>query len=85
LEKVIRLAAEKAGMITDKNEYQFPVIFRSGKNNSGKQIHYVFNYSAQDKEIHYPFSSGKELISGKNISSGQTVSLKPWDVIIVEE
>jgi len=85
LEKVIRLAAEKAGMITAENDYQFPVIFRSGKNQSGKQIHYVFNYSAQDKEIRYPFPSGKDLLSGKNINNGQTLSLKPWDVIIVEE
>jgi beta-galactosidase len=85
LEKVIRLAAGKAGMITSENEYQFPVIFRSGKNKSGKQIRYVFNYSAQDKEILYPFASGKELLSGKNISNGMAVSLKPWDVIIVEE
>ena len=85
LEKVIRLAAEKAGVVTPKNEYRFPVIFRSGKNGTGKQIHYIFNYSAQDKEIRYPFASGKELLSGKNISSGQMLSIKPWDVVIVEE
>ncbi len=85
LEKVIRLAAEKAGVVSPQNEYRFPVIFRSGKNGSGKQIHYVFNYSAQDKEIRYPFASGKELLSGKNVSNGQTLTIKPWDVAIVEE
>ena len=85
LEKVIRLAAEKAGIITSENDYRFPVIFRFGINNSGKQIHYVFNYSAQEKEINYPFSGGKELISGKNISNGQALTLKPWDVVIVIE
>ena len=85
LEKVIRLAAEKAGILTAEQDYHFPVIFRSGKNTSGKPIHYVFNYSAQEKEINYPFPAGKELLSGKNISNGQTISIKPWDVIIVEE
>ncbi|MDR0796823.1 MAG: beta-galactosidase, partial [Tannerella sp.] len=85
LEKVIRLAAEKSGIITSKNNERFPVIFRSGKNSAGKQIHYVFNYSGQDKEIRYPFASGKELLSGKNIGNGQTLTLKPWDVVIVEE
>jgi beta-galactosidase len=85
LGKVIRLAAEKAGIITAVNDYQFPVIFRSGINNSGKQIHYVFNYGAQDKEIRYPFPSGKELLSGRNINNGQNILLKPWDVVIVEE
>jgi len=85
LAKVIRIAAGKAGIITTQNEYLFPVIFRSGENNVGKQIHYVFNYSAQNQEIKYPFISGKELLSGKNINNGQTLSLKPWDVVIVEE
>ena len=83
LEKVVRLAAVKAGIVT--NDEHFPVIFRSGKNASGKQIRYVFNYSGQDRDIRYPFAAGKELLSGKNISNGQTVSLKPWDVLIVEE
>ena len=85
LEKVIRLAAEKAGIITSENDYRFPVIFRSGRNNSNKLIHYVFNYSAHDKEISYPFASGKDLLSGKNMSNGQAFTLKPWDVVIVEE
>ena len=85
LEKVIRLAAEKAGIVTAANDFQFPVIFRSGINQSGKQIHYVFNYSAQDQEIRYPFRSGKDLLSGNNIADGQAIILKPWDVVIVEE
>jgi beta-galactosidase GanA len=85
LGKIVRLAAEKAGILTAQNEYRFPVIFRSGKNQSGKQIHYVFNYSAGNQEINCPFASGKELISGEEITGGQTVSLKPWSVTIIEE
>jgi beta-galactosidase len=85
LEKIVRLAAEKAGILTAQNEYRFPVIFRSGKNQSGKQLHYVFNYSAESREISYPFASGKELLLGEKIAGGQTVSLKPWSVTIIEE
>jgi len=85
LEKVIRLATEKGGLVSAQHEVRFPIIFRSGKNNAGKQIHFVFNYSAQNREIRYPFAKGKELLSGLNINNGQTLTLKPWHVAIIEE
>jgi beta-galactosidase len=85
MEKIIRRAAEKAGVLTGQNEYRFPLIFRSGKNQSGKQLHYVFNYSAETKTFNYPFASGKELFSGEKTDRNKSISLKPWDVIIVEE
>jgi beta-galactosidase len=85
MEKIIRRAAEKAGVLTEQNEYRFPLIFRSGKNQSGKQLHYVFNYSAETKTFNYPFASGKELLSGEKTDRNKSISLKPWDVIIVEE
>jgi beta-galactosidase len=84
LEKIVRLAAEKAGILRAQNEYRFPIIFRSGKNSSGKQVHYVFNYSAESQKIAYPFASGKELLSGNNVDTGQVITLEPWDVIIIE-
>jgi len=84
LGKVIDRAVEKAGLRTPEKEYEFPVIFRSGKNASGRQIHYIFNYSDENKEIKYPFESGLELISGDKIEREQTLTLTPWGVSIIE-
>ena len=84
LEKIVRQAAGKAGVITPQNDYRFPVIFRSGKTPSGRQIHYVFNYSAGNRDVAYPFDSGKELISGQKVDKGQTITIKPWGVAVIE-
>jgi beta-galactosidase len=85
LEKIVRQAAEQAGVLTPQSSCHFPVIFRSGKSGVGKQIHYVFNYSSEERAIRYPYPSGKEVVSGAKIEKDKEVSLKPWDVIIVEE
>ena len=85
LEKIIYKVASEAGLLDVQNNYRFPVIIRSGKNSQGKMIHYLFNYSADSKEIEYLFPQGKELVSGQKMEKGKPVRLEPWDVLIVEE
>ncbi|MDR1120731.1 MAG: beta-galactosidase [Dysgonamonadaceae bacterium] len=85
LEKIVHLAAEKAGILTNQNEYRFPVIFRSGTNSSGRPVHYIFNYGAESRTINYPFASGKDLLSGEKINKGQSLDIEPWGVVVVEE
>jgi beta-galactosidase len=83
LEKIVLQTAKEAGLTTKVNDFRFPVIFRSGKNQSGKNIHYVFNFSDKSQTVKNPYPNGKELISG--VKSGETITLKAWDVAIVEE
>jgi beta-galactosidase len=83
LEKILMQTAKEAGLTTKENEYRFPVIFRSGKNQSGKAIHYIFNFSSENKTIKNPYLNGKELISAEK--SHEEITLKAWDVAIIEE
>ena len=83
LEKIVLQTAKEAGLTTKVNDFRFPVIFRSGKNQSGKNIHYVFNFSDKSQTVKNPYPNGKELISG--VKSDETITLKAWDVAIVEE
>ncbi|WP_193391183.1 beta-galactosidase trimerization domain-containing protein, partial [Candidatus Symbiothrix dinenymphae] len=85
LETIVRNVAKEAGVTIPKSDLQFPVIVRSGKNDFGKNIRYVFNYGRDDKKITYPFPAGKSLLSGANIKQNEEITLKPWDVVIVEE
>jgi beta-galactosidase len=83
LEKIILQTAKEAGLATKVNDYRFPVIIRSGVNQSGKRIHYIFNFSDEDRTVKNPFPGGKELISAGKTSD--VISLKAWDAVIVEE
>jgi beta-galactosidase len=56
---------------------------RHGVNRLGKRLHYYFNYSSEPKSFAYPYAAGKDLLTGGAIA--KTITLKPWDVAIVEE
>jgi len=84
LDKIVWQVANDAGILT-QTQYKFPIVFRSGKNKAGKNICYMFNYSAENKTIQNPYFAGKELLSGKKVEKNGEIVLKPWDVMILEE
>jgi beta-galactosidase len=68
-------------------DQQFPeaIQVRNGVNRLGKRLHYYFNYSGDTKSFAYPYASAKDLLTGKAVAPQQQITLKPWDVAIVEE
>jgi len=58
---------------------------RHGLNRLGKRLHYYFNYSGETKSFDYSYAAGKDLLSGSAAGPSQSLTLKPWDVAIVEE
>ena len=61
-----------------------PIIKKSGINEAGKCITFYFNYSSDVQSFTYDGADGTELLSGTVLTSGYTVTLKPWDLIIAE-
>nr|WP_288810351.1 beta-galactosidase [uncultured Sphingobacterium sp.] len=84
LDTIIRKAAVVA-KVTTGDDYTFPIIRRSGTNKWGKTIHYLFNYSAEPRQIAYTGAPAKELISDNVVQVGQQIVLEPWEVSIMEE
>lgn len=84
LNAIVKKTAVESGVIPQDN-YSFPIILRSGINQSGKNIHYVFNYSAEAKELKSVYPDAKELITNKAVKSGENVTVGPWDVLVLEE
>ena len=85
LESLISRAADRKGILKDERQYQFPVILRSGINDNGKNVHYIFNYSYEPVQVKYPYGKGVSLTDGKSVSKGKEFTIGPWDVSIVVE
>jgi beta-galactosidase len=64
---------------------RWPLITKSGTNQTGKAIHYYFNYSAQPQTFRYPYKRGTSLIDGGKVMQGASVNLPAWGFVIVEE
>ena len=82
LEKLIARAADRKGISTKERQSQFPIIYRSGTNGDGKNVHYIFNYSYEDQTVTYPFASSRSLLDSQTLNEGQEVTIEPWGVVI---
>ena len=55
-----------------------------GVNRNGRHLHYYLNYSGETVSFPYAGQPGDDLITGAAFVSGQQITLKPWDLIIIE-
>lgn len=85
LDKIVYRATEQAGVLSKAANYKFPIIVRSGTNETGKGIHYLFNYSDQPKQVDYMFNQGTEVLTNEKVQSGTSMTLQPWGVVVVED
>jgi len=83
--KLIQEAVERAGIKNPDHQFAWPLIAKSGVNDEGKILHFYYNYSSDPLEFTYPHDSGKELVEAKSVKNGETLTIAPWDIIIIEE
>jgi beta-galactosidase len=83
--KLVLEALKSAGLTTPDQQLPPAVHVKHGVNKSGKKLHYYLNYSSDQYTITYPYADGKDLLSDSPISANQSITLKPWDLAIVEE
>ena len=65
--------------------YRFPIIVKCGINEYNKTLQYILNYSSRPQDITYIGKDGTDLLTKTSIHAGEAVTIKPWDLIIVEE
>jgi len=83
--KLIQEAVERAGIAYPDFQFSWPLIAKSGVNDDGNGVHFYYNYSSEGMEFSYPHSNGLELVSGKSVEEGESLTVEAWDVIIIEE
>jgi beta-galactosidase len=82
---VLKGAVEKAGLTNSDQQLPASVHVQHGVNRLGKRIHYYFNYSGGEAKAPYTYSAGSDLLDGKSITQGASITLAPWDLAIIEE
>jgi beta-galactosidase GanA len=81
---VLRKASE-IKLIDPEKYYAYPLVIREGTNDQGKTIRYYLNYSGKDTIVEYKYQKGTNLFTNASLKRGDTINLKPWDVVITEE
>lgn len=66
------------------SEITYPVIIKRGHNSFGKEILCYLNYSNEPQEVPCRTSRSVNLLTGCRINQGDILTLKPWDLMILE-
>jgi beta-galactosidase len=83
--KMLLDVLKMAGLTGPDQELPASVRVKHGTNRKGKVIHYYLNYSSGPQTFKYKYKSGKDLLTDSAVPSSQMVTLKPWDLVIIEE
>jgi beta-galactosidase len=83
--KILKDALNRAGINHPDMQFTWPLIAKSGVNDNGKPVRFYYNYSSDMLEFEYPHREGKELVSNTAVREGESLSIRPWDVLIIEE
>ena len=84
-ESLLRDTLQLAGLSGPDQTAPAPVRIKHGVNRSGKSIHYYLNYSSSMQTLKYAYGAGSELLTQSAMAPSQTLTLKPWDLAIIEE
>jgi beta-galactosidase len=86
LQEKVLLAALQAAGVTGPDQTLPPTVrAKHGINRSGKTVHYYLNYSSDAKAFSYPYGSGTDLLTQAAVAHSQQVTVKPWDLVLIEE
>jgi len=82
---IVKNKAAELKIIDPAKNLTYPLVVRQGTNDQGKLIRYYLNYSGKDMLVEYTYQGGTNLFSNTPVKRGDTISLKPWDIAIIEE
>jgi len=74
-----------AGLAGPDQELPAPIHVKHGTNRKGRLIHYYMNYSSTQQIVRYPYKHGEDLLTSTAVAPAQSLTLKPWDLMIIEE
>ena len=84
-DKVLLDVLQMAGLTGPDQQLPAPVHVKHGTNRSGKTVHYFMNYSGAPQTFAYAYRAGEDLLAQSGVATSQRITLKPWDLVIIEE
>ncbi len=83
--KVLLDVLQRAGIAGPDQNLPASVRAKHGTNRNGKMVHYYLNYSSDPQTFTYSYGAGTELLTQSAVAPSQKITLKAWDLILIEE
>ncbi|WMJ87151.1 beta-galactosidase [Anaerocolumna sp. MB42-C2] len=85
LKELFTKILKEIGLWSADQKAAFPVIIRKGINTKGKKVIYYLNYSKEEQKVRYSHTEGQELLTNTEVKEGDILTIKPWNLCIIEE
>lgn len=82
---IVEQVLKEANLTGPDQQLPAPVHVKHGINREGKQLHYYLNYSSNEQTFTYPYKEGTDLLTGNATAPSAKITLRPWDLAIIEE
>jgi len=83
--EIIRDVLTRAGLTGPDQRLPEAVKVRHGRSAGGQLLHYYLNFSGLEQSFSYPYGSGSDLLGDTPAQTGATLTLRPWDLMIIAE
>ena len=86
LQKALILDQLRAAKLTGPDQaLPAAVRVKHGVANDGAKLHYYLNYSSKPASLTYSYAAGIDLLNEHTVHPGETLSVGPWDLLLVRE
>lgn len=85
LKDILRRAASDAGICGAAQEYEWPVTVREGISRFGTKLHFVLNYSEEERTAVCAWDDVRDLLTGDRFRKGEQIRIGDWDLRILED
>ncbi len=82
---IMRDVLMRAGLTGPDQNLPNAIKVRHGRNDSGRLLHFYFNFSGQDQSFEYPYGPGSDVLGNSPVRKGQAFQVRPWDLMIIAE
>src|SRR5260370_912290 len=83
--RVLLDVLQLAGLKGPDQDLPVSIHVKHGNNREGNAIHYYMNYSSDPQTFTYVYKSGHDLLTRVAIAPSESTTLKPWDLVIIED
>ena len=84
-EKVLHFVLEQAKVALPDGEVPAKVRVREAVSRDGQPIRFYLNFSAAPQTFTYGHGASTDVLTGKPVAAGQSLTLGPWDLAVIRE
>ncbi|WP_211288351.1 beta-galactosidase [Xanthomonas theicola] len=76
---------KRLGLYGADQQLPASVRIKHATSRAGRPLHFLFNYSSEPVTVAYAHGDARDLLSGRTLAKGATMSIPAWGVVIAEE